>query len=109
MDILPFAQQNKAEVWPRIQNLLKLLFELKVLNESKQSMFWVRSAFGNVLFSIGLCSHSFNFATVTPFTNITGPPFPNSEAYLRCAEPNLIWIYMSHYLSRTRQESLIQD
>ena len=52
MDILPFAQQNKAEVWPRIQNLLKLLFELKVLNESKQSMFWVRSAFCNVLFSI---------------------------------------------------------
>ena len=25
-----------------------------------------------MFFSIGLCSHSFNFATVTPFTNISG-------------------------------------
>ena len=37
-------------------------------------MSWVRSSlfFVNVLFSIGLCLHSFNFATVTPFSNITG-------------------------------------
>ena len=43
MFILPFAQQNQAEVWPRFQSLLKLLHWTKV------SMLWVRCAFGNVL------------------------------------------------------------
>ena len=47
----PFAKENQAEVWPRFQSLLiwSFCFELKVLNESKYSVPWVRCAFGNVL------------------------------------------------------------
>ena len=44
----PFATQNQAEVWPRFQRHWSFCIEIKLLNESKYSMPWVRCAFGNV-------------------------------------------------------------
>ena len=44
----PFAKQNKTEVSPRFQSLLKLLLWTKGVEWVKVSMPWVRCAFGNV-------------------------------------------------------------
>ena len=48
MFFLPFSKKNKLKFDHDFKACWSFCFELKVLNESKYSMSWVRCAFGNI-------------------------------------------------------------
>ena len=88
----PFGKQNPAEMWPRLKVCGSFCSEIKLLNESKYSMPWVRCAFNNVLYGnvmylsntvfVNWTNISTNFETAV-LSNVMPIIFPNPKCMMK--------------------------